>query len=187
MYIPEFNKNRMQINVMWAPDISVLNTPRYSRWLSGAQKRYRSIEYTDQKGDKHRGFIQSNHPSNESFAVYVKEMYGDGFYFSPVTGEETSSGVYLLIIQDDVILSGTDAVFSTVLFQRIDEARGNTGFSDLSRVELGTRHFDEITEKYKKNILAMRRKKIYGYAVFAAMLAVFSVFLYFVTTIVISG
>lgn len=186
MLIPEYKNNKMQISVMWTENIEGAKAPRYAKWLQGIQRRYRSIEYADRNGKKHKGYIRNSLQSNESFAVYVKELYGDGFYYFPITEEGETNGVYLLIIKEDTIMPGTDVIYDVDFFHKIDEERELTEYSKLNRKELGIEHFDEISATYKKNILLMQRKRNFQYLSIFFCMAVFAVILYFVTSIIIS-
>ncbi|WP_370612022.1 hypothetical protein [Citrobacter meridianamericanus] len=186
MLIPEFKKNKMQINVMWTSDVGAFSTPHYTKWLAGVQRRYRSIEYIDSNGIRHKGFIQNNLQSNESFAVYVKEIYGDGFYYCPLEEDGVTNGVYVLIIKDDIIISGTDSVYDIAFFQKLDEEREKSEYSDLVRTKLGIEHFNEISARYKKNIQILQRRRNMQHLFFGTGLFIFAVILYFLTSAIIS-
>lgn len=187
MIIPEFKNNKMQMNIIWSGQgLELYDSPGYLKWLAGLQRRHRSIKYSDSQGNKYQGIITNNAPSLESFAVYIKELYGDGFYYCPVNENDMTEGMYLVIIKDGMIMPGSDVIYDCSFFRRIDEARDNSAYSALTKIALDEHHFNEIADRYKKNVLVVQRKRKILYASFSLCMVIFSLVLYTIASIILS-
>lgn len=187
MFIPEFKNNKMQLGIIWSgKNLVQYDSANYLKWLEGIQRHHRSIKYFDNGGNKHQGFITNDSPSQESYAVYIKEMYGDGFYFCPIDESDITNGMYIVIIKDDVIMPGSDVIYDYSFFQKIDSERKNSDYSSLKKIELDENHFNEIANQYKNNMLVIQRKRRILYASLSICIAIFSIILYSVVSVIIS-
>jgi hypothetical protein len=143
-------------------------------------KAYRRLVYKDAAGLMAIGYSTKISTLYEPFALYVKELYGDGIYFS----HEDNQTTYFLIINEGRIVSGTDCFISKELFDEL--MRHTDTYSHLEVTPLEEIQIDAVVERCcaRQARLKRRRRIIIG-SIFSsgiALLAVLALLLHFFVT-----
>jgi hypothetical protein len=108
-------KNNILTGLYWEPASLENLQPAEQASFRGMMKAYRRLIYKDSAGELAIGYSTKVSTLYEPFALYVKELYGDGIYFS----HEDDSTTYFLIIDEGRIVSGTDCFISKELFDEL--------------------------------------------------------------------
>ncbi|MCM7589153.1 pilus assembly protein [Enterobacter chuandaensis] len=173
-------KNNILTGLYWEPESLENLQPAEQASFRGMMKAYRRLIYKDAAGLMAIGYSTRISTLYEPFALYIKELYGDGIYFS----HEENQTTYFLIINEGRIVSGTDCFISKELF---DELMKHTdAYSHLEVTPLEEIQIDAVVERCcaRQARLKRRRRIIIG-SIFSsgiALLAVLAVLLHFFVT-----
>lgn len=139
--------------LLWeAEDISYLGLPAQASFR-GMVKANRKLIYRDDEGGIATGYCSKVSTAYEPFALYVKNLFGDGIYFSHESDEVT----YLLIIKGGRIVSGTDCFMARSLF---DELMAHLGiYEHLEFTPLTPVQLEAVIERCRMHQLSLKRKR----------------------------
>lgn len=128
-------KENILTGLLWeAEDMSYLGLPTQASFR-GMVKANRKLIYRDDEGRIATGYCSKASTAYEPFALYIKNLFGDGIYFS----HESDDSTYLLIIKDGRIVSGTDCFMARSLFDELMTHLGSyehLEFTPLTHVQI---------------------------------------------------
>lgn len=119
----------------------------------GMVKAHRRLMYKDDAGTLAVGYCEKVSTLYEPFAIYIKELFGDGIYFSHQEDDFT----YLLIINAGRIISGTDCFIDKKLFDEI--MRNTEQYEHLEVTELTNIQLDVVIDKCRGHQLSLKRRR----------------------------
>lgn len=90
------------------------------------------------------GYFESRNSGEESLALYVRELFGDGVYFS----REGDDRYWLLIIFEGAIVPGTDVSLPASLFEYLLNERASGLYALLPVYEFNENHMQECLKHY---------------------------------------
>ncbi|WES67880.1 pilus assembly protein [Superficieibacter sp. HKU1] len=146
-------KNNILTGLYWEPESLSYLQPAEQASFRGMMKANRRLTYSDAAGMPALGYSTKVSTLYEPFALYVKELYGDGIYFF----HEDSCSTYFLIINEGRIISGTDCFISKVLFDEL--MKHQTGYEHLEVTPLEEVQINTIVERCVARQLAMKRRR----------------------------
>lgn len=170
MLTEQMQANRLLTGVWWSPLPSTTNAPRTRAVRGILERQYRAVTYevtTEEAGPgrqgarQFRGVIKQHSTTWEPLALYVRLLYGDGFYYS----READGNVWLLIISDGVIVPGTDCLLSQLVFDTLMEDLKFSQYKSLPVRELTEACTGEILTHYEANQLRLKKRRYFFYAV----------------------
>ncbi len=146
-------KNNILTGLYWEPESLSYLQPAEQASFRGMMKANRRLTYTDAAGMPALGYSTKISTLYEPFALYVKELYGDGIYFF----HESNSSTYFLIINEGRIISGTDCFISKVLFDEL--MKHQAGYEHLEVTPLEEVQINTVVERCVARQLAMKRRR----------------------------
>lgn len=146
-------KENILTGLLWeADDMSYLGLPTQASFR-GMVKANRKLIYRDDEGRIAIGYCSKVSTAYEPFALYIKNLFGDGIYYSHESDEVT----YLLIIKDGRIVSGTDCFMARSLF---DELMTHLDiYEHLEFTLLTSLHLEAVIERCRMHQLSLKRKR----------------------------
>ncbi|WAH54305.1 pilus assembly protein [Pseudescherichia vulneris] len=146
-------KENILTGLLWeAEDISYLDLPTQASFR-GMIKANRKLIYRDDEGNTATGYCSKVSTAYEPFALYIKNLFGDGIYFS----HESDDVTYLLIIKGGRIVSGTDCFMARSLFDQLMTHLGiyeHLEFTPLTHVQL-----EAVIERCRLHQLSLKRRR----------------------------
>ncbi|WP_312211991.1 pilus assembly protein [Pseudescherichia sp.] len=146
-------KENILTGLLWeAEDMSYLGLPTQASFR-GMVKANRKLIYRDDEGKTAVGYCSRVSTAYEPFALYIKNLFGDGIYFS----HESNDVTYLLIIKSGRIVSGTDCFMARSLFDELITHLGvyeHLEFTPLTPVQL-----EAVTERCRMHQLSLKRRR----------------------------
>lgn len=145
--------NNILTELFWEPDNLPQMEPATQALFRGMVKGNRKLQYRDAAGKVARGYSSKISTLYEPFALYVKELYGDGVYFA----HEDDNLMYLLVINHGRIVPGTDCFVERALFSELinhDEVYGHLEVTPLSELQI-----DAVIDKCKARQLFLKRRR----------------------------
>ena len=145
--------NNILIGLLWEPETMSSLEPGAQAVFRGMVKAHRRLVYKDHDGKMAIGYSEKVSTLYEPFAIYVKELFGDGIYLSHRGDDYT----YLLIINQGRIVSGTDCFVAKELFDEImrhPEQYEHLEITELTYVQLGV-----IIEKCHSHQQSLKRRR----------------------------
>lgn len=169
MKLEKLLQNKLSINGIWI-DSYRIDENRHRFWLESAKKKYKVIRYKTKNGVKEVLFPK-NVKIHEILALYIKEMYGDGFFYSPIIIDGVTS-YYLICIKDDCIISPVDTVISKNMLEYILKERSESSYASLDVKIINEDIFSTIFHEYKNQNNKHKKKllKISGLVVLSIIL-----------------
>ncbi|KNC12231.1 pilus assembly protein [Klebsiella sp. RIT-PI-d] len=146
-------ENNILTGLFWEPyDLSYLQ-PAEQASFRGMMKANRRLVYTDVSGEPALGYSTKVSTLYEPFALYIKELFGDGIYFF----HESDMTTYFLIIDNGRIISGTDCFVSKMLFDELMKHPGE--FSHLEVTPLDEMQINAVVESCVTRQQALKRRR----------------------------
>lgn len=153
----------------------------YMKWMANIRRSYRMYVYTiqDETGfHELTGYSVKTTAGCESFAVHLRNLYGDGIYYFNACEKK----IYLLMIMDGIIISGSDCVISQSFYDEIVSSLPDSKYARLQVSEITPAQIDTIAESCKENQLIYKKKQrmfwtVVGGGVLLSLI-VSSIFLY---------
>ena len=146
-------KENILTGLLWeAEDMSYLGLPTQASFR-GMVKANRKLIYRDDEGRTATGYCSKVSTAYEPFALYIKNLFGDGIYFSHESDEVT----YLLIINGGRIVSGTDCFMARSLFDELMSHLGiykHLEFKPLTHVQL-----EAVIERCRMHQHSLKRRR----------------------------
>ncbi|EAX3297930.1 hypothetical protein JYN54_17905 [Salmonella enterica subsp. enterica serovar Muenchen] len=106
-----------------------------------------------------RGLTKHHSSAREPLALYIRLLYGNGIFYS-----RTGDGmVWLLIVNDGVIVPGTDCLLSPLVFDSLMEDRKFSQYKALPVRELSEDCEEEILTHYQANQLRLKKRRYFFY------------------------
>ncbi|MBU9823583.1 pilus assembly protein [Rahnella perminowiae] len=175
------SRNNILTGLIWDLPIHDNMAPGYLKWMANIRRSHRRYIYSvqgDAEVSELIGYSERTSPGCEPFAVHLRNLYGDGFYyFSAGKGQ-----IYLLMIMDGIIISGSDCVITENSFQEMVASLPESKYARLQVTEISLAQLDTIAESCKSNQKIFKKKQrmfwsAVGFGIFLLLIAS-SVFLY---------
>ncbi|MBE3468488.1 pilus assembly protein [Enterobacter cloacae complex sp. P15RS] len=151
------NNLLLQKNILtglhWEPESLSHLQPAEQASFRGMMKANRRLVYSDASGMQALGYSTKISTLYEPFALYIKELFGDGIYFFHENEETT----YFLIINEGRIISGTDCFISTVLFDEL--MKHPVGYEHLEVTPLEESQINVVIERCVARQLKLKRRR----------------------------
>lgn len=160
--------HRLHIGTWCIPLPSTTNAQRTRAVRSLLERQYRSVTYDvagkQEDGTRtHQGLTEYHSSNRESLALYIRLLYGDGIFYS-----KTEDGmIWLLIINDGVIVPGTDCLLNPLVFDSLMEDRKFSQYKTLSVKELSEDCEKDILVHYEASQLRLKKRRYFFYAILA--------------------
>lgn len=147
------HRENILTGLLWeAEDMSYLGLPAQASFR-GMVKANRKLIYRDDEGKIAAGYCSRVSTLYEPFALYIKNLFGDGIYFAH-EGDDSS---YLLIIKGGRIVSGTDCFMARDLF---DELMKNLDiYEHLEVTPLTLVQLQPVIERCRMHQLSLKRRR----------------------------
>lgn len=147
------HKENILTGLLWEDeDMSYLGLPTQASFR-GMVKANRKLIYRDDEGRIATGYCSKASTAYEPFALYIKNLFGDGIYFS----HEDDGVTYLLIIKGGRIVSGTDCFMAQSLF---DELMTQLGvYEHLELTPLTHVQLEAVIERCRMHQLSLKRRR----------------------------
>jgi len=170
-------KENILTGLLWeAEDMSCLGLPAQASFR-GMVKANRKLVYRDDEGKLATGYCSKVSMIYEPFAIYIKNLFGDGIYFSHTDDATT----YLLVINRGRIVSGTDCFIARPLFDELMHHSGKYEHLDIK--PLTNAHLERVIEQCHSHqaLLKHRRRFIMtiGFCASAVLLIILAIILQF--------
>ncbi|QQN33575.1 pilus assembly protein [Rahnella aceris] len=152
------SRNNILTGLIWDSSNHENMDAGYMRWMVNIRRSHRMYVYRvqdDMTTNELVGYSIKTAPGCESFAVHLRKLYGDGLYHF-MAGDEQ---VYLLIIMDGIIISGSDCVITETFFGEILSSLPESKYSRLRVSEITPAQLDCIAESCKENQLIYKKKQ----------------------------
>lgn len=157
------------INNTWA-DKKNLPKAALSRSKTKKIKSKKSSQYC---------LVSDNVRAYQILAIYVNEMYGDGFYYCPIIiGDDTY--YYYLIIMDGEVQNSSDCIVNTEIIDIFLSQKENSKYSELNLVELDNNFLFAIQQEYILNEKKHRKDKRKSTLVFSSFFIIISFIVFFI-------
>jgi hypothetical protein len=125
------------------------------------------------------GYSEKGDLFYEPFAIHVKNDFGDGVYY--FYEDENKEETYFVIIKEGRIVSGSDTVINTELFNQLHSelSKPESPYVGFNVMEISPQWIENIIEKCKKRHLALKRKRnIFMASIVSAGLLILAVIAY---------
>ncbi|ENR0307919.1 hypothetical protein ACERYC_005082 [Salmonella enterica] len=164
-------EHKLLTGIWWIPLPSTTNALRTRIVRNHLERQYRTVMYDTSQdndmsraGDKpenreYRGMIDRHSTVWEPLALYIRLLYGDGIYYS----RNNDGDIWLLIINDGVIVPGTDSLLSPFVFDMLMEDRKFSLYKALPVRELTEDCADDILTHYQANQLRLKKRRYFFY------------------------
>lgn len=175
------SRNNILTGLIWEPSGHDNMDAGYMRWMVNIRRSHRMYVYRVQdeaNTNELIGYSVKTAPGCESFAVHLRNLYGDGIYHFDAGDHK----IYLLMIMDGIIISGSDCIITENFFTEIVETLPTSKYSRLQVSEITPAQLDCIAESCKENqLIYKRRKRLFWSGVACGVLILLiasSIFLY---------
>ncbi|MDR2226551.1 hypothetical protein [Providencia sp.] len=175
MTLNELLKNKLTINGIWIDSYKV-DEHRHRFWLESTKKRYKKIRYQTQSGMKEVLFPR-HVKVHEILALYIKGLYGDGFFYAPVT-ENGITNYYLICIKDDCVISPSDTIITESMLAYLLSEKEKSEYSSLNITVINNEIFNAIYEEYKNQGKKYRVKSLKIYTAISVSVFLFTMFVF---------
>lgn len=176
----ELLKNNILTGLLWEPESLSQLDPGAQVSFRGMVKAYRKLVYKDVRGTVGIGYCEKVSKLYEPFALYIKDLFGDGIYFVHEDDNET----YFLIINEGRVVSGTDCFISRELFDEL--IKHNEKFSHLDVTPFVDVQLDAVIERCRAHQLSLQRRRRFLIGLFLAggviFLIIFALALHFLVS-----
>lgn len=146
-------KNNILTELNWEPESLSNLHPAEQASFRGMMKASRRLVYMDDSGTQALGYSTKISTLYEPFALYIKDLYGDGIYFF----HESNQSTYFLIINGGRIISGTDLFMSTALFDEL--MKHPEGYDHLEVTPLEEAQINTVVERCVTRQVALKRRR----------------------------
>ncbi|HFW4797857.1 TPA: hypothetical protein ACIBS5_003265 [Salmonella enterica subsp. diarizonae serovar 60-67:z35:-] len=162
-------EQKLLIGIWWAPLPSTTHAQRTRAVRNLLERQYRAVTYDVVSGDgpvelqktrEYRGLIERHSSVWEPLALYIRLLYGDGIYFS----HNSDGSIWLLIVNNGVIVPGTDCLVSPLVFASLMEDRKFSQYKTLQVRELQEDCTEKILTHYQANQRRLKKKRYIFYA-----------------------
>lgn len=157
MTLNELLKDKLTINGIWV-DSNQTDEHRHRFWLESMKKKYKKIRYQTQNGMKEVLFPK-HVKVHEILALYIKELYGDGFFYAPIS-ENNIINYYLICIKNDCVISPIDTFVSERMLTYLISKKENTEYDSLNITVINDDIFNAIYEEYLNQERKYKSKKM---------------------------
>lgn len=159
MKLEQVVDEKIALGVVW---ISSENTAKKSTdarqrsWRRVVEKHHRRIEYANTEKGVCTGYSSEVSALSEPFALYIRNIYGDGVYYTNEAEDEN----YLLVIDNGEVVEGTDVYVNDALFECYREYILSGEYASLDWNCLTIAHIDEVLEANQNYKRGINKKKI---------------------------
>ncbi|MDX6019667.1 pilus assembly protein [Scandinavium sp. V105_16] len=152
------SKKNILTELIWESPSLKERDSGYARWLANIHRSHRMYLYrVDDESDSSTlvGYSDNTAPGCEPFAVHLRNLLGDGVYYTQLANDQ----FYILVIFNGVIVSGTDCVVNDSFFNEMIHQLPDSQFSALTTSEISASQFERIIESCEENQLVYKRKQ----------------------------
>ena len=146
-------KNNILTGLYWEPESLGYLQPAEQASFRGMMKANRRLVYSDATGAIALGYSTKISTLYEPFALYIKDLFGDGIYFF----HENNQSTYFLIINEGRIISGTDCFIGKLLFDEL--MKHPAGYEHLEVTPLEEVQINAVVERCVARQLALKRRR----------------------------
>lgn len=164
--------NNILTGLLWEPESLSFLDPGAQAAFRGMVKANRRLVYKDAAGHLALGYCEKISTLYEPFAIYIKELFGDGIYFA----HSDDNFTYLLIVNEGRIVSGTDCFIERELFDEL--MRHPEQYEHLEVTLLTEVQLSVVIEKCHAHQVSLKRRRrfiissiLFGGIIFLALLA----------------
>ncbi|HGN2957478.1 TPA: hypothetical protein ACKRZV_000988 [Proteus mirabilis] len=121
-------------------------------------------------------YLPKNINSYQLLAIYINELYGDGFYYISYN-EEESETYYLLIINNGNVSSETDCLINKEMLEHFIVHKDYSEYKKLEIKELDSYQLAHILDEYMKvkEYTLRRNKRLFFSLLILFLIAAFGV------------
>ncbi|ADO47280.1 hypothetical protein [[Enterobacter] lignolyticus] len=154
MKLEQIADEKIALGVVWVSSENTtkkLTDARQRSWRRVAEKHHRRIEYLNADKKVCSGYSSEVYALGEPFALYVRNVFGDGIYYTNDSDDEN----YLLAIYNGEVIEGTDIFLDGAFFECYREYILSSDYASLSWNCLTIAHIEEVLEtnhNYKKSV-----------------------------------
>lgn len=146
-------KENILTELLWEPDDMSWIGPPAQASFRGMVKANRKLVYRDDEGSMATGYCSKTSMLYEPFAIYIKELFGDGIYFFHENDETT----YFLIVSRGRIVSGTDCFIARSLFDTL--IAHSEKYKHLDVTPLTHSHLNAVVEQCRIHQASLKRRR----------------------------
>lgn len=172
MIIEQLEQQKIVCNAFWPPLELADNQQHLTYVVKNAMRQNRTVAYvtTDAEGNMmtHAGYFKYQPLVYEPLAMYVRALFGDGFYY----GRKEDENIWLLIVADGLIVPGTDIIINHALFELLLKNKQSSQYKELPLCELNEQHQEAILSAYHANQKRLRKKRRLIISVFLFVTAI---------------
>lgn len=176
MLLEKLNEHKLMTEVWWQPLAASTNPQRTRSVQNNIERSTRKVIYFLESSSDNTyqdkqdirsyvGYIGQVSLSWEPLALYIREIYGNGIYYS----HRDNGQVWLLVISDNVIVPGTDCTLSRELFDLLMEERKFTQYKNLPVTELAEDCVEQVLTLYRESQKKLKRQRILLYVTFTGL------------------
>ncbi|WP_369311137.1 hypothetical protein [Providencia rettgeri] len=180
MTLTELLKSNLAINAIWIDPSQVIEH-RHLFWLESKKKKYKKIRYKTQHGMK-EVLLPKHVKLHETLALYIKELYGDGFFYAPIIDGDVIN-YYLICIKDDSVISPIDTIISESMLNYILSHKESSVYRSLDVTVITDEIFSTIYEeylnqerKYKNKLMKLSLAIAFGIVLFFIVIYILSLY-----------
>ncbi|SPW31142.1 Uncharacterised protein [Edwardsiella tarda] len=145
MNLERIAEDKISLGIIWISSensTKKITDARRRSWQRVIEKKYRRIEYQNNAGESCLGFCSETASDNEPFALYIRDIFGDGAYYI----NEADDVNYILIINDGEVLEGTDIYVNDSFFEWYRKHTQSSKYSSLTWKCITMAHINDVLE-----------------------------------------
>jgi hypothetical protein len=147
-------ENNVLINLVWNYQ-PTSHEPYYLEWVAHLRRTHRQLKTVNESGEEMTAFCQKLSTLYEPFALWMRELYGDGIYYC-----ETEGNYYFLIISQGVPVSGSDIVVSRRFWMILKEQLAESPeYKDLVFRKITDEHISTVIERCNEHQAKMKKRR----------------------------
>ncbi len=148
------SENRILINLIWSYEPES-HEPWFIDWLSHLRRTHHQLNSASSDGKHVEGFCSKYSTLYEPFALWMKDLYGDGIYYY-----EQAESYYFLIISNGVPVSGSDVLVSRRFWMKLKEQlKEAPQYAGLSLIQLTEQHITTVIERCTEHQLRLKKRR----------------------------
>lgn len=152
--LERLSENNVLIGLVWNYEPTT-HEPYYLDWISHLRRTHRQLKTVNVEGEEKTAFCHKLSTLYEPFALWMRELYGDGIYFY-----EHQDSFYFLIISQGLPVSGSDIVVSrrfwTILKEQLAEA---PEYQQLAVRKITEEHVSAVIERCIEHQAKMKKRR----------------------------
>lgn len=154
--LEHLSDNNVLTGLVWVYELET-HEPNFIDWIAHLKRTHRRLSFMADDGKIYHGYCRKLSTLYEPFALWIKELYGDGVYYV-----ETKGDYYFLIISDGLPVSGSDCVVSQRFWATFKEQlKDHPRYQQLAMKELTQDHIIAVVERcVAKQLRSKKRRQL---------------------------